>query len=125
MLTSWRLQAIEVYEIKKFTPFNPVDKKTTAVVVHPDGRELVVAKGAPQVSSGATSLPCLDVFHMASKQGLLIRCTGCRDQRSKTGELQRISHCSAIVAARACRTRAICRTHFSARARSSCRNTPP
>jgi H+-transporting ATPase len=42
-------KAIEGYEIKKFTPFNPVDKKTTAVVVTPDSRELHVAKGAPQI----------------------------------------------------------------------------
>lgn len=42
-------QAKEGYQIKKFTPFNPVDKKTTARVITPSGEDLFVAKGAPQV----------------------------------------------------------------------------
>ena len=42
-------QAVAGYQIKKFTPFNPVDKKTTAIVITPSGEHLVVAKGAPQV----------------------------------------------------------------------------
>lgn len=37
------------YKIEEFTPFNPVDKRTEARVVAPDGREFLVAKGAPQV----------------------------------------------------------------------------
>ena len=38
------------YTIKSLVPFNPVDKRTSATVVTPEGQELVVAKGAPQVS---------------------------------------------------------------------------
>ncbi|OXB71241.1 UNVERIFIED_CONTAM: hypothetical protein H355_014764 [Colinus virginianus] len=37
------------YTIKDFTPFNPVDKRTEACVVAPDGREFLVSKGAPHV----------------------------------------------------------------------------
>lgn len=51
------MQAIKGYEIKQFWPFNPVDKKTTARVVTPDGGELLVAKGAPQVPLRTTSAP--------------------------------------------------------------------
>lgn len=49
-------QAIAGYQIKKLIPFNPVDKKTTAEVVTPDGQDLIVTKGAPQVSSLRTTV---------------------------------------------------------------------
>jgi hypothetical protein len=44
-------QAISGYTIKRFVPFNPVDKKTLAEVVTPDGQQLTYAKGAPQVGA--------------------------------------------------------------------------
>jgi hypothetical protein len=44
-----RLQAIAGWRVKSVVPFNPVDKKTTAEVVSPDGQDLIVTKGAPQV----------------------------------------------------------------------------
>mmetsp|Transcript_8326 Transcript_8326/g.24910 ORF Transcript_8326/g.24910 Transcript_8326/m.24910 type:complete len:686 (+) Transcript_8326:251-2308(+) len=50
-------EAIKGYEIKQFWPFNPVDKKTTARVVTPDGGELLVAKGAPQIIGNTLSSP--------------------------------------------------------------------
>ena len=37
------------YTIESLVPFNPVDKRTSATVVTPQGQRLVVAKGAPQV----------------------------------------------------------------------------
>ena len=39
------------HTIERVVPFNPVDKKTTAVFTTPEGRRLHAAKGAPQVSS--------------------------------------------------------------------------
>lgn len=47
----WAAQAVGDYTIKRFVPFNPVDKKTLAEVVTPDGQQLTYAKGAPQVST--------------------------------------------------------------------------
>ncbi len=41
-------EKIETYEVKKFTPFDPVIKHTEATVEGPEGK-LKVAKGAPQV----------------------------------------------------------------------------
>ena len=41
-------EKIETYEVKKFTPFDPVIKHTEATVEGPEG-ELKIAKGAPQV----------------------------------------------------------------------------
>lgn len=49
------LQAISQFKIQKFWPFNPVDKKTQAHVITPDGKELMVAKGAPQVVFGTST----------------------------------------------------------------------
>lgn len=43
------LQAIKGYQITKFIPFNPVDKKTQATVITPSGDKLIACKGAPQV----------------------------------------------------------------------------
>ena len=40
---------LSTYSIRKTVPFNPVEKRTTAWVVSPDSRDLVVTKGAPQV----------------------------------------------------------------------------
>jgi H+-transporting ATPase len=37
------------YRIERFRPFDPVNKRTEALVVGPDGEELRVSKGAPQV----------------------------------------------------------------------------
>ena len=42
-------QATSEYIIERFVPFNPVDKKTLAEVITPDGRHVTYAKGAPQV----------------------------------------------------------------------------
>ena len=43
-------------------PFNPVDKKTTAKVVSPDGKDLIVTKGAPQVPFQQAHL-CAKLYH--------------------------------------------------------------
>jgi H+-transporting ATPase len=40
---------LKQYEIIHFQPFDPVHKRTEATVKEPDGRELKVTKGAPQV----------------------------------------------------------------------------
>jgi H+-transporting ATPase len=37
------------YQVLRFQPFNPVDKRTEALVKFSDGREFKVSKGAPQV----------------------------------------------------------------------------
>ena len=39
------------HTVERVLPFNPVDKKTTAVFTTPEGRRLHATKGAPQVSS--------------------------------------------------------------------------
>ena len=52
------LQAIAGWQVKNVVPFNPVDKKTTAKVVSPDGKDLIVTKGAPQVPLSAGSPVC-------------------------------------------------------------------
>ena len=39
------------HTIERVVPFNPVDKKTTAVFTTREGRRLHATKGAPQVSS--------------------------------------------------------------------------
>ena len=49
------LQAIAGWQVKSVVPFNPVDKKTTAKVVSPDGQDLIVTKGAPQVTPASGS----------------------------------------------------------------------
>ncbi|ATQ67018.1 MULTISPECIES: plasma-membrane proton-efflux P-type ATPase [Methylosinus] len=36
------------YRLEKYTPFDPVTKRTEARLVAPDGKTLIVAKGAPQ-----------------------------------------------------------------------------
>ncbi len=44
------LQArLDTFELKKFTPFDPVSKRTEAILSGKDGEELVATKGAPQV----------------------------------------------------------------------------
>ncbi|KAI3423925.1 hypothetical protein D9Q98_009759 [Chlorella vulgaris] len=40
---------ISAWKIRRFVPFNPVDKKTLAEVTAPDGRALITCKGAPQI----------------------------------------------------------------------------
>jgi H+-transporting ATPase len=37
------------YRLKKFVPFDPVAKRTEAMLITNDGQELIVTKGAPQV----------------------------------------------------------------------------
>ena len=43
-------QAIADYEIKSLVPFSPVEKKTSASFVGPDGKAMQACKGAPQVN---------------------------------------------------------------------------
>ena len=43
------LAQLEEYEVKKFVPFNPVDKRTEATVVAPGGKVYRMSKGAPGV----------------------------------------------------------------------------
>ncbi|KAL4952217.1 hypothetical protein BDW69DRAFT_168199 [Aspergillus filifer] len=40
-------EALTQYVVRDFRPFDPVSKKVTAVVLSPDGREIVCVKGAP------------------------------------------------------------------------------
>lgn len=42
-------QYVAGYKITKFSPFNPVDKKTTAISITPTGETLMTTKGAPQI----------------------------------------------------------------------------
>lgn len=45
--------------------FNPVDKRTSANVVFPDGKTVITTKGAPQV--GAVAACCSMLQHVAAK----------------------------------------------------------
>jgi H+-transporting ATPase len=40
--------AVDGYRLEKYTPFDPVTKRAEARVAAPDGKTLIVAKGAPQ-----------------------------------------------------------------------------
>lgn len=40
------------YDIQRIIPFSPVDKRTTAWVVSPEGKKFVTTKGAPQIIAG-------------------------------------------------------------------------
>lgn len=40
---------LSAYELKRFTPFDPVSKRTEAELAGPDGAAISVSKGAPQV----------------------------------------------------------------------------
>ncbi|HEY8213753.1 MAG TPA: plasma-membrane proton-efflux P-type ATPase, partial [Methylocystis sp.] len=40
--------AVKGYRLEKYTPFDPVTKRTEARIATPDGKTIVVAKGAPQ-----------------------------------------------------------------------------
>jgi H+-transporting ATPase len=42
-------EQLKKYKVLKYTPFDPVGKKTAAKVQSPDGEILHTAKGAPQV----------------------------------------------------------------------------
>ena len=42
-------EALLGYHIKSLVPFSPVDKKTSASFVGPDGKAMHACKGAPQV----------------------------------------------------------------------------
>ncbi|MGV6859153.1 MAG: plasma-membrane proton-efflux P-type ATPase [bacterium] len=42
-------ERINAYQLEKFLPFDPVGKRTEAVLKGPEGEKLVVTKGAPQV----------------------------------------------------------------------------
>ena len=42
-------QALKGYQVTHFRPFDPVHKRTEAIVMGADGKELKVTKGAPQV----------------------------------------------------------------------------
>jgi H+-transporting ATPase len=42
-------KAVDGYKLLKFTPFDPVSKRTQALVTAPDGKSVAVTKGAPQV----------------------------------------------------------------------------
>ena len=43
------------YKLKKFIPFDPVSKKTEATLEDEEGREIKVAKGAPQIIASMSS----------------------------------------------------------------------
>eukprot|EP00921_Rhytidocystis_pertsovi_P025984 GHVQ01041952.1.p1 GENE.GHVQ01041952.1~~GHVQ01041952.1.p1 ORF type:complete len:815 (+),score=69.08 GHVQ01041952.1:163-2607(+) len=43
------IRKTEGYEVTRFIPFNPVDKKTIATVTFPDGQTRTISKGAPHI----------------------------------------------------------------------------
>ena len=43
-------EALSGYQINSLVPFSPVDKKTSASFVGPDGKSMQACKGAPQVA---------------------------------------------------------------------------
>jgi H+-transporting ATPase len=47
--TRWTREKLDSFDLIKFTPFNPVIKRTEAALNAPNGAPLRVAKGAPQV----------------------------------------------------------------------------
>ena len=49
-------KALEAYKLVKFTPFDPVSKRTQALVTAPDGKTIAVTKGAPQVIAALAHL---------------------------------------------------------------------
>jgi Cation transport ATPase len=49
-------KALEAYKLVKFTPFDPVSKRTQAFVTAPDGKTIAVTKGAPQVIAALAHL---------------------------------------------------------------------
>jgi len=63
------VQYVAGYKVIKFSPFNPVDKKTTSITQTPTGETLMTTKGAPQVTLLATwcarVCACLCVFACA------------------------------------------------------------
>ena len=75
------MQATREYEVTKFIPFNPVDKKTTATVIGPDGKQMQTCKGAPQVPSQPRALTvrasagCEPLTPASAMMGWLKRCS--------------------------------------------------
>ncbi|KAK9819692.1 hypothetical protein WJX72_001191 [[Myrmecia] bisecta] len=68
-------QAIAQYTVDKFVPFNPVDKRTMATVVFPDGSRAMTSKGAPQVIADmlddkAASQACMQYIDERASRGL-------------------------------------------------------
>ena len=61
--------AIGMYTISRFIPFNPVDKKTIAYCTGPDGKKFVAAKGAPQV--GLYVLLLLHIITQSRRSSLI------------------------------------------------------
>lgn len=47
--TRWTREKLDSFDLIKFTPFNPVIKRTEAALNAPNGAPLRVAKGAPQI----------------------------------------------------------------------------
>ena len=64
------LQATRKYQVTKFIPFNPVDKKTTATVIGPDGKQMKTCKGAPQVHGQLCALILLAPLQTVSPSHL-------------------------------------------------------
>jgi H+-transporting ATPase len=53
-------ESFSTYKINKFTPFNPIDKRTEATVTDANGQTFKVSKGAPQVIIKMTALSVED-----------------------------------------------------------------
>eukprot|EP00983_Pelagomonas_calceolata_P042511 1138531-Pelagomonas_calceolata.AAC.8 len=69
------LQYVAGYKITKFSPFNPVDKKTTAHTITPTGEKLITTKGAPQIIGDMLADPaarqaCADYIAERASRGL-------------------------------------------------------
>lgn len=50
-------ECFEGYAITDFVPFNPVDKRTQATVVDPNGKKFIASKGAPAVMQMLNGVP--------------------------------------------------------------------
>lgn len=70
-------KALEGYHRTAFTPFDPVGKRTEAVLIDTSGRSFTVTKGAPQVVMGLCALPPEDTAR-AEKAIDDLAATGCR-----------------------------------------------
>ncbi len=61
-------RALQGYQLKHFTPFDPVSKRTEAEVIGPDGKTVRVSKGAPQI---IVKLAAVDETTAARAEGLI------------------------------------------------------
>jgi len=51
-LTDEEIEEVQTYDLLKFVPFNPVDKRTETICKSPEGHVKILSKGAPNVMVG-------------------------------------------------------------------------